>query len=144
MTHRLHVCSHGGDMQTHLSRAIPTSPISPSGHGLSCYIMAGGGGVNASKMHGTRSPISGERKRNKRKHSPFCSGRAVTLFLSEESLQQRRICFALEYLPPPSFQVYLTVSGFRIRFSAALPSCLGDCGKLKRIHGGCWPASVVP
>lgn len=42
VTHQLHVCSHGGYMQIHLGQAIPTLPISPSAHGLSCYIMAGG------------------------------------------------------------------------------------------------------
>lgn len=66
-------------MQTHLGLANPTLPICLSGHGLSRYTMAAG--LNASKMHGTHSRISGEWKRNKRKHSPSSPGRAVRLCL---------------------------------------------------------------
>lgn len=76
-------------------------------------------------MHRTHSRISGEWKRNKRKHSPFCSGRAVRLPPYQNS-QCSSEGFVLHWTissPSSSFQVYLTVSGFYIFFSVVQRYC---------------------
>lgn len=130
VTHRLHVCSHGVYMQTHLGLANPTLPISPSGHGLSRYTMAAG--LNASKMHGTHSQIPGEWKRNKRKHSPFSPGGPVRLCLITTVTAVAKSWF-ISYWSLFFFSfLWNILSSFDSfgGFSSVLQYCVSECGEL--------------
>lgn len=65
-------------------------------------LLHNGWGLNASKMHGTHSPISGEWKGNKRKHSPYCSGRAVRVGLIRTVAAAAKGLFCTGVFIPPT------------------------------------------
>lgn len=67
--------------------AFPTAPFSPSRRSRSCYIMAVR--LDPTKTQQTNSLTSGDRRRNKRNHSPVCSWNAVRLSYQRSSRKSR-------------------------------------------------------